>query len=244
MRSSFACTLRALLAGAIGVSFPVFAVADVGSVFLSIEATSDLGTDTWELMTDDVNYDSGTDTWSWSGGGYTLNNGTSLIGMIDNVVISMVGDPQINLIFAVQAGNAPTHFVISSSVLSFPGISSAQGVASVGITLTDSSADGSGGTLTGNGPGGGAYQALYNSGSTFAEFVSSISAGAFDSDTENGFTGGLVAIPGTVTDMQAVFDFTVTPQDSASATSTYLIIPEPTAIALLAVGAALALRRR
>ncbi len=244
MRSNLPWGLRAFLAGAACLALPAFAAADVGSVFLSIEATSDLGTDTWELMTDDVNYDAGTDTWSWAGGGYAMNDGTNLIGMIDNVIVSMVGDPQINLIFAVQAGGAPTHFVITSSILSFPGITNAQGVASASITLTDSSMDGSGGTLTGNGPSGGAFQALYNTGSTFAEFVTGIVVGPFDSLASSGFTGGLLPIPGTVTDMQTVFDFNVTPMDSASATSTYLIIPEPTSVVLLVAGLALGLRRR
>jgi hypothetical protein len=147
--------------------------------------------------------------------------------------VEYVGDPVVALSFNVQAGPSTTNFQIASALLSFPVIT-AEGRATAGLSLTDF--DGDGATLTGVGdPSGsqGAYLAQYNgfagtlSGTTFAEVIHSMSAGAFATSTASADVPplGFLQIVDPVGDMSVLFSFTLTAFDLASRTSTFVIQP-------------------
>jgi hypothetical protein len=152
--------------------------------------------------------------------------------------VEYIDDPIIGLIFAVQAGPVPTQFIIASGLLLFPTMS-AEGRATAGYSLTDF--DGDGASLDGIGDpagAGGAYLAQYNgfaltlSGTTFAEFIPSMSAGSFSSSTVNDALPALGFLPivDPVSDMSVLISFELSANDLASGTTNYIIQEKPTSI--------------
>lgn len=243
---------KAIIAAAALALFAVTSVqADTSDIVFSVTATNAGGSGTFEVPADDLIFDPAT-------GGYRWAQQTP-VPIFDEVTRGIVAtlvtgnlfiqtDPQINLGFSVQAGDSDTEFTITSALLSFPTISNAEGRASAGLTATDVTGDGA--TLTGTGPGGGAYLAQYNGfvpgGATFSELVPSVVAPQFGSWSEfendpNG--GGFRAIADPVSDMSAQLNFTLSQNDLASGTTNFIIVPEPASLMLIAIGA-LALRRR
>jgi hypothetical protein len=182
-------------------------------------------------------------SWTWSSHDrIEMRSPTSgnLIATInpngDETLIQYIDDPVVTLAYAVQAGPSTTSFMISSGLLSFPTIGAAEGRATAGASASDS--DGDGVTFTGGNLTGGSYIAQYNgfagtlSGTTFAELLPGLSAGAFDTDTDNASVplAGFQAIPGAVNDMSVRVDFSLTANDQASGTSTYVIQQKPTPV--------------
>lgn len=154
--------------------------------------------------------------------------------------------PQVNLGFAMQAGSSTTHFTVKSALLTFAPMVNPDGYAAAAVNVSDSSGI-DGATLLGKSGTGNqfAYLAQYNGyvpgGATFNEQITSIVAPPFGS-ASGGTTYGWFPVPGTVSNMSTQFDFTLTPYDSASGTSSFQLIPEPCSLLLLAVCAVL--RRR
>jgi hypothetical protein len=169
-----------------------------------------------------------------------------VLATISSLTLAFHNDPQVNLDFAVQAGTATTSFTMSSALLSFPTIAPAEGVASAAFSLTDT--NGNGATLTGLEPSGGSYLAQYNGwvpgGTTFAEVIPLMAAGAFATSNASADVppAGTTTIP-SVSDMSSQVSFSLTRRDQASGTSTWVVTPEPGSLCLLALGLGL-LRRR
>ena len=157
---------------------------------------------------------------------------------------------------SVPSGPSDTSFFIASALLAFDTIPAAlaEGRASASFTLTDFNADDA--TLTGIGEAGGGYLAQYNGwagdpfggpqGTTFAEGIHSMNAGFLETVTEDFDhpASGMLLIGEDVHDMSSLVSFTLSPQDLASGTSSFVIVPEPGALALLAMGCVALLRRR
>ena len=221
------------------VSAPVWA-GEVSSTFFTIDVESALGSESWSIASADVSFDPDTDTWSWTG----QNIGLGDIATLDQAFLTIVGDPQIALGFAVSAGAADTTVTITSAVLSFDPLVNPDGAASAGVTLTEAG-ENPPATLVGlAGDLGSAYAAYYNvpPGTVFAEFVTSLMTDTTTSGS--GDTGGWVVIPDTVSSMQAQYSFILSAGDLASGTSNFLVVPEPASLAMLALGAGALLRRR
>lgn len=181
----------------------------------------------------------------------TLENGSRLVDAqftFGGPTTRGPGVPVLSLTFSVQAGAFPTDFAIASGLLPFATINPAQGIASAGITATDVNATpgNQGATLTGLGPGGNAYSTYYNgflgAGTLFQGFIPSVIAPPNFGNSESDGAGPLAM--GAVSDISAEFRFRLTPGDTASGTSNYLVIPEPTTLSLLAIGALTLFRRR
>jgi uncharacterized protein (TIGR03382 family) len=215
-----------------------------------VTATNQFGTGTMVIHLDDGVLTG--DTWTWTMNGPrtvrdSVGNAIATIRMMD---CFLGGDPQANVRFDVEAGNATTAFTISSGLVSFAPIPNAVGRASASITLTDLNGDGA--TLTGQEPGGRAYRASYNGlapgGSTFATLIAGPNTtGVFSSSTfseSNPAGPGFVAVGATVEDMSARYNFTLSANDSASGTSVFVITPAPASAGLLGLAGLASLRRR
>jgi hypothetical protein len=201
-------------------------------------------------------YDPATHTWSYElpAGILFFHNGEYL-GVLGQFRAEVAEDPEVNLNFSVQAGTIPTTFHIASALLSdFPTIPAAvaEGRASAAMTVTDW--DFNGAALQGVGDTGGAYLAQYNGwagdpfqgpqGTTFAEGIYSIDVDPWEGTDTGELDVDWTPIGEDVEDMSSLISFELSAFDLASGTSHYEIIPEPGALALLALGGLAFWRRR
>lgn len=156
-------------------------------------------------------------------------------------------DPQVNLGFAMIAGDETTTFTVKSAEVVFDTIMYAEGRATASFTVSDGFDDGA--LLEGlDGP---AYLAQYNAfvpgGTTFAQLIPSIAVAPFQGsnglsqDYPGGGSWETIGVP--VDRMSSMISFTITANDMASGTSNFEIMPEPTSLLLLAVGMTLIRRR-
>jgi hypothetical protein len=159
-----------------------------------------------------------------------------VVATVKEVTLATETDPAVSLGFFVTAGAVTTTFTISSPVVSFAPLSNQSGSASAGVTLTDN--DGDGASSTGLFAVDKAYEARYNTSSVFADLVSPVSAGSFGTwTTSEHFPGaGTSPIAGSVSNILSQFSFTLSPNDSASGTSVFRIVPEPSSMVLALVG--------
>ena len=250
----------ALFVGALTVTPGAF--ANISDNLLTVEANVGGTWYGYSLFTADdprgeLVYEPSTQTWTW-----TLLvdvpiisfDGQLLLGTLQaqETQVRFAQDPVVNLNFAVQAGPAAggTAFTCKSALLSFPTINNASARTSAAFTLTDG-VDDDGATLTPAAGELGAYKAQYNGfvpgGTTFAQLIPQMVAAPMDQATlAEDFPGGgmyqALGVP--VYDMSSQVSFTLSPNDLASGTSVFEIIPEPSALALLAVALGLVGRRR
>lgn len=186
--------------------------------------------------------------------------GTQL-GILRQASVQYIADPVVVLNFLVSTGGAAANFTVTSANLGFTGIPGARGRAQAELTVTDFGGDGA--SLTGNFPNNDSFRTFYNdigavpaTGTTFATLTPGISSSPFSGatssegypDSVGGFTtvnelGGSL---GTVSSMSSQWKFRVSQNDSASGTSVYVIIPEPSSalIGVLGMGLLGLIRRR
>lgn len=152
---------------------------------------------------------------------------------------------QVNLGFAVQAGQFATTFSFASTKVTvdpaIPG-SVSYGEADAVFNVSDDGDD-YGATLTGLLPGGGAVRPQYNgfpTGTLFKELMDPIYADPYSSAPGN--DSYAAAIGETVEDISLQIDFELTPYDFASGSATFEVTPEPSALLLL--GSVLVVLRR
>ena len=212
----------------------------------------------------EIDVSAGDDTGSWSLEGpatgdpftydlteplniYSSQNSEVLLATVESLNLRLDGDPQVILNFAVTAGEANTVFSISSALVAFGSLTIPIRLrlpASPSPTTTAMAA-----SVTGTFAGAKAYQASYNAGNLFANLVSPVVAPADNSGigSERFPAVGTVQIPGSVTSIKGSFDFILTANDSASGTSRFNVVPEPSSVILAlmaATGLYCAARRR
>ena len=174
-----------------------------------------------------------------------LVNQETAIGdaFIDSLKIKLNGDPEVGIEFGVRAGSLGTTFDILSDVVSFDPMTNPQAYGSAGVTLTDRGGS-AGASIVGLFDGK-VHQARYNSTSVFGNLVRgfSISSGTLTND-ENKPLSGSEVISGSVSSIESEFYFSLSARDSASGTSTFVVIPEPATMSILALGALALISRK
>ncbi len=243
-------SLLALSAAAVAAGS---ASADISDPGLIIEASNALGSGVYQVFLSNGNWsknDKGHDVWSWTSPveGYDIfDDNFNVVAHVDFMQCEMVSDPQVTVNFNVSSTSMTTNFNITTGLLSFPaGINSgAIGRATAGVTITDN--DGDGATLSGN-FGGAGYRSTYNGAPIFSDLLSGgLVAAPDDSASMSQNTAGYpgyIPIAGAVNSMQARFGFQLSPNDSASGTSFYEIIPSPAGVLAFAAAGLLGAARR
>jgi uncharacterized protein (TIGR03382 family) len=249
MRS--AAPLRLLMvAGVVGAA-AASASADISDVVFRITATGQNGDDVWVARLSDGGWNpDGSWSWNLAAPVELRSESGALLGTLTQAGTHIIEDPQITLGFFVQAGNVPANFVIQSALLSFPTMTNPDGRMSGSVTVTDGGLDGA--TLTGNQAGGdflwGQYNGVVPTGTTFATIIQgplNAAPGLSDSESENLPPGvGFMPIAGNVSDMSLQWAFTLSANDVASGTGTYIIVPGPAGAGVLGLAGLAVLRRR
>jgi hypothetical protein len=186
-------------------------------------------------------------SWALGSPKAIYNNYGSQVGTLKDLTITSDADPYVNLYFSYENDTVQTETLTFHNTLSFTPLVNPTAYATAAITLTS---DDNGATIGGLFPGGKAYEATYNGGSTvFADLVSGFGIGDGTSWTNSQRfpASGSVPIVGTVSDITSTFSFTLTDGDQASGTSRFEVtpgVPEPATMSLLFMGGMAVLARR
>lgn len=241
--------LKGTLVALSAIAAAPLASAGMTDVVFSIKAENSDGVAEYQLTMDELGgWQRGSDTFEYSSGNKidVRDSDGDKIFSLSNVSLFFRADPQINLSFAVQAGGVDTAFTITSGTLSFTTIQNADGQASSAFTVTDTNNNGA--TLTGDNGDGNAYNTYYNgTGNLFSGQVAGLSvpAGSRSRSTgSNDPASGYRSVGADVSDMTAQVKFELTARDLASGTTQYEIVPEPSAMLLLSLGALCLIRRK
>jgi hypothetical protein len=190
---------------------------------------------------DQLIYAGQTDTDSSGFAKIQLVNSDTLIGndgaVLENLTLNLNADPEVGIEFGFRS--TATVFNLASEVLTFDAITNPQASASAGITLTDRNSNGA--TITGLLPNGKTHQAWYNNSSVYANLVSGVSISG-NSQAYSEETSGMIY--DSVTSIASKFSFRLSAGDSASGTSTFVVVPEPATLILLGLGSLILFRRK
>lgn len=251
-RSLRMCVLLAC-AGALGLSASVARAAKpMTAAFIEVRATDDSGREASFSQAFPVSFWDGRIEWGLTSPIELVCDDGQPLATLESLQVGYDADPIVDLAFSLRnsdLGN-PTFFSITSTTISFPGISNATGVATASMSITNGIGSPAGVASSGQFPGTKAYQARYstdgviNTGTVFANLVDSLSAVIGTSQTEETNGGLFVAIPGTVYMMESEYQFILSAGDQASGTSHFEIVPEPASLGLLVLGSLLVSRRR
>jgi hypothetical protein len=169
-------------------------------------------------------------SFQWTLGGPTAllddKTGAPIATLADAGAFYQLGDDssQVLLWFSLESA-VPLNVTIGSDLVDFNMMPSAQGVASVGMTLTDGNGDGA--SVSGLAAGGSCSSYWFNGaapqGQLFLEAIPGLAAAPGMSSSSAQGTGGFLPLPDAVGDMSLLFSFTLSPGDLVSGTSNYLV---------------------
>ena len=238
-----ACAIGVLVAAASGAS------ADITYEVFSLQAQVGNNNGTFVATTDQGYFDQqGNFFWSLDSDVNIQDDNGNILATLSNASVSIFADPIVSINFNVQATNQNTIFTVDSGLLSFATINGAVGAASAGVSVTDVNGDGATLSTEGSTMYSSQYNGLYPNGTTFADLINtSVSAGAFQTSAASAdFPGGgnFASIGVPVDSMSAAWHFSLSPLDVASGTSTFVVVPTPSGVALLGMGGLVAFRRR
>ena len=165
---------------------------------------------------------------------------------VEKLILRGNSDPEVGIEFGVRNyGSSALAIGFLAVAVTFDPIVDPIAYASAGVTLTDRNVPANGAAITGLFDGGKVHQARYNGLSVFANLVSgyAIGGGTVGSVEAKPSSGSEIII-GALTSIQSEFRFTLSANDSASGTSTFVVIPEPATVGILSIGAVLALLKK
>lgn len=247
------------------------AQADISNIIFQIEATNSLGSDSFTVYDDDLVYNPIQKTYSWDLGGMQdlQTSPVDIIGTLESATLA-ISDlswnyPRIYMNLVFQAGVLDvTEVRVRSPLVSFltlpDGTSSGRATTSFSLTNTfDPLHPGVLAELEGLGDpndGHGMHTAWYNSvaeppdspdGTEWAHLVNYVSAATEgDTITIGGKQPdvGFQAIGDNLYNLSTEVGFSITAGDHMSTNTTWIVMPEPASLGLLALATVVLLRRR
>jgi hypothetical protein len=247
-RAVLAVALATLLLSPVGA----FALTPETSYIVRVDVSKDLGpgfgvqTGSYEVPFP-VAAPDGSYSWSLDLGStipvYSTQN-SILLATFDGLNVTFNQDPGVGLGFSLSAGLSGADVTVTAGTASFPLLGSPDAYATATGTLTDAY---NGATILGRQPGQKIYQARYNTTGVWANLVASASVEAENSiflPTETWPATGMLPVGTGVDRVSAQFSFSLTPEDQASGSSYFKVVPEPATLCLLALGGLVLGRRR
>lgn len=247
-----------LVGAAVLTASSAFASTSASDPFLTINASSSLGSGTFNLALNDPNVftitEPDNDIWFWSlPVAVPITSGPNTVATLVSMTVLAGRITQIDgtvrwgidIDYGVLAGGEDTTFELISPTIFFDAIGNCDAITSATRIGTDQF--GGGINITPGLASGFSYEALYNGSSVYATAFNSPlgnpnNGASVGDDYNNAGVHGL--IPGYVSSIQARFKFSLTANDASGGTSTYSIAPAPGSFALLGLGGLLAARRR
>ncbi len=170
----------------------------------------------------------------------TLDGGSSTL---ENLTLKIDSDPEVGIEFGLRAGSLATTYSVLSEIVVFDPLVNPTAYASAGVTLTDRYSDGA--SILGLFGNNKVHQARYNSTSVFANLVNGFSiVGGTLTNSEAKPPVGNETIFDTLTSIESEFWFKLSARDSASGTSTFVVVPEPATICLMGIAGLAFLRKQ
>jgi hypothetical protein len=183
----------------------------------------------------------------------TLGDGTTSLGTIDKLEVTLNADPQVDLEFAITNTSLtnPISYDIATATILFDPIANAEAAALASVTLTQGAGSPDGASIAGL-LDGKLYQARYstdginNTKTVFSSLVSgfSFASGLSMDGSEGAPASGMTPLSSTVYMMESEFKFILSAGDQASGTSAFLITPEPASLAIMGLASLLLVRGR
>jgi len=244
---------KSVAAAVVAASFAASAQAGIEGFLARIEVTTANGGSGVLEVGLENGIPAGDDVTFFQTSGQILDSETgALLATVEDITGTYIGDPAINLAFAILAGSSDISVTITSGLLTFPtiGAADAEARATSSYAITDVNGDGSFVTADMGGTDG--YRSFLNGvpgvGTIFSGQLDDLSAPAgvtSDADSEDFPGGGMFAPVGFAIDSVAArYGFTASAFDRVSGTSSFVVIPTPAAGILLAGGLLGTARRR
>lgn len=260
----------------------VLGAASMSPNFLTITATSGANTGTWIVPLVDDPFDDAPPVdeflnfefepgmfftgWDWVNGApielRDPNSNVLLLTLFSAGVTARCvefgdGTPLIHgfgFDFEIQAGIGDVNIQIESGVLSFDQVVLPNARADVGLVMTDSAGSPAGAEFSGGFANGTAFQAMYNGGPLFREYLdfdagsNPLVAGVTDTVEASGNMdpfGSFQPVGANVSSLQFLYNFNLTAQDQVGLSGAWEILPTPSsAVLLVLAGSTLGARRR
>lgn len=232
-------------------------LADISQTVFSIQASNESGTATFETDFDSGVWDPAAQTYAWSlDSPVELLDGTEVVATLESAALAVefLPSPQITLEFGVEAGTTDTECLVDSALVGFNTLPAdlSAGRFTAGCTVWDSGANDGMWFYQPDLDGTGAFKALYNNDgqpepALFSHLLALVggSGGGSASGSQSYPNSGTLPIGEDIWDMSIQANFILTSNDSAEASSTFLLVPEPAGLTTLAlVGAILAAKHR
>jgi hypothetical protein len=241
LRVSVLALTMALVGGQLGE-------AGISETVFSIQASNDSGMASFDASFDEGSWDPVARTYNWMlASPVELLDGSALVATIESASLSVdfLPSPRIVLDLGVVSGTTDTAYVVDSALVDFNTIPMdlAAGRFVAGCTIYDSGACDGVWFYEPSLDGTGVFKSYYNNTgeqdpSLFSHLLAVVgsSSGGMASGSQSYPGSGVLPIGADVWDMRIHEDFILTSNDRAVTSSTFLLVPEPAGLALLALG--------